>query len=280
MQNIIDSHIHFWNPDRLQYSWLKSVPTINRSFAPVDLPASGNGWTMDGLIFVEADVDADYGLREAQWVASLANEDSRIKGIVAFAPLDRGVDARAHLDQLQQIPLVKSVRRLIQSEPLGFCIQPQFVEGVKLLHAYDLRFDICVYHPQLPDVIELVRQCPEIEFVLDHIGKPGIKDQSFSPWRENIKTLAQFPNVYCKISGLVTEADHENWRPEQLQPYIDHVLEVFGVDRVMYGGDWPVSLLASSYDRWIETIMVATQSLAVHERQKLFHDNAMAFYRV
>jgi len=212
-------------------------------------------------------------------VASLAKDDNRIQGIVAFAPLDQGEGARAYLDQLKTIPLVKSVRRLIQAEPPGFSIQPAFVASVKLLREYDLRFDLCIYHFQLPDVIELVRQCPEIEFVLDHIGKPAIRDGLLDPWRQHIRTLAQFPNVRCKISGLVTEAAPK-WIVDQLQPYIDHVIETFGIDRVMYGGDWPVVLLASSYERWIETALSATKSLTDSERQKLFSDNAKAFYRL
>jgi L-fuconolactonase len=210
-------------------------------------------------------------------VAALAQDDGRIRGIVAFAPLDQGEGARAYLDQLKAIPLVKGVRRLIQTEPMGFSLQARFVAGVKLLREYNLHFDLCVYHPQLADVIQLVRQCPEIEFVLDHIGKPPITDARLDPWRDHVKTLAQFPNVRCKISGIVTEADHQNWKLDHATVY-RHVIEAFGIDRVMYGGDWPVVLLASSYERWIETALTATKTLTDSERHKLFHDNARAFY--
>jgi L-fuconolactonase len=276
--NIIDSHIHFWHPTHLRYSWLASSPILNRVYLPRDLATSGEGWTMEALVFVQADCYPEDGLKEAEWVAGLAEEDARIQGIVAYAPLEQGNDARNYLNTLVKIPLVKGVRRLIQSEPLGFSTQPSFVAGVKLLREYNLRCDLCIYHPQLPDIIELVRQCPEIDFVLDHIGKPGIKDGLLDPWRENIKTLAQFPNVYCKLSGLVTEADHQHWTPMQLQPYIEHVLEAFGTNRVMFGGDWPVVLLAASYENWVETALNATKSLSEDEKNLVFYQNAKTFY--
>jgi L-fuconolactonase len=279
VQRIIDSHMHFWHPNQLGYSWLAGEPLINRPYLPSDIPQSSE-WIIEGVVFVEADVNPGEGLREPEWVASLARDDQRIQGIVAFAPLEQGNAARAHLDQLKDIPLVKSVRRLIQAEPLGFSTQPAFIAGVNLLREYDFRFDICVYHPQLPDVIELVSQCPDITFVLDHVGKPSIKAGLLDPWRDHIKTLAQFPNVHCKISGMVTEADHQNWTPEQLQPYIDHVIDSFGIERVMYGGDWPVALLASSYERWVETVMKAVQSLNEDERNQFFYENARTFYRL
>ena len=157
------------------------------------------------------------------------------------------------MEKLAEDTLVKGIRRLIQGENVDFCIQPNFINGVKTLARYGLSFDICIFHPQLANAIRLVEQCPNIQFILDHIGKPDIKNQLFEPWKQEIKTLADFPNVYCKISGLVTEADHENWTAADLQPYIEHVIECFGFDRVIYGSDWPVSTLASDYPRWVQT---------------------------
>jgi L-fuconolactonase len=278
--NIIDSHIHFWNPQHLRYTWLDDLPTLNKSYLPANLPSSGDGWTMEKLVFVQADCIEEDALNEADWVSSLAKHDARIAGIVAYAPLQMDDMAREYLKHLKHHRLVKGVRRLIQSEPLGFCTQPRFVRGVQMLSEFDYSFDICIKHPQMNDAIELVRQCPNVQFVLDHVGKPDIKAGLRDPWREQIKTLALFPNVMCKISGLVTEADHAHWTPADLQPYIDHVLEVFGIDRVMFGGDYPVVELASSYERWLTTIIAATASLSQSEKHKLFYANAYQFYRL
>jgi L-fuconolactonase len=278
MIDIIDSHIHFWDPSRLSYRWLVNVPKLNKVFLPEDLPRAGEGWSMTGLIFVQANSIPEHGLEEARWVASL--EDDRIQGIVAFAPLEIGSEGRGALDQLKAIPLVKGIRRLIQSEALGFCLQPEFVEGVQSLVDYGFSFDLCIFHPQLPDVIQLVEKCPRVEFVLDHMGKPGIKDGMLDPWREHITALAAFPNVKCKISGLVVEADHQNWKPEDLQPYIAHSIEAFGPSRLMFGGDWPVVERAAAYPRWMEVILAATAGFTDAEKRQFFHDNARDFYRL
>ena len=148
------------------------------------------------------------------------------------------------------------------------------------LPKFDYSFDICIVHHQLGDVLQLVAQCPDVQFVLDHSGKPGIKAGLLEPWKSQISQLAAFPNVWCKLSGLVTEADLQNWTAEDLQPYIDHVIAAFGIDRVMYGGDWPVSLLAITYQGWVETLAAAVSNLPATDKDKLFAQNAARFYRL
>lgn len=275
---IVDSHIHFWNPNRLQYAWLTDVPAINKAFLPVDLAQQASEVNLEKIVFVQCDCAPEQSINEVEWVSSLAEEEPRIQAIVAFAPLEQGESVRDHLHTLAEFPLVKGVRRLIQSEGPGFCARPDFVSGVQLLPEFGFSFDICVVHHQLGDVLHLVAQCPDVSFVLDHIGKPGIKDGLLEPWQSQISKLAQFSNVSCKISGLVTEADLENWTTQDLQPYIDHVISVFGPDRIMYGGDWPVSLLATTYQGWIDTLNAATANLGRENRHKLFYQNARAFY--
>ena len=278
MLDIIDSHIHFWDPARIRYDWLADVEKLNRPYLPDDLPREGDGWRMTGLVMVEADCNPADSVKEAVWVATL--RDERIKGIVAQAALEKGDGVRPQLEKLKSVPLVKGVRRLIQAEALGFSLQPDFVAAVQSLPEYGFSFDICIYHPQLGDVIQLVRQCPDVSFVLDHIGKPGIKDGLLDPWRAQISALAELPNVQCKFSGMLTEADHQNWQVEDLRPYIDHVLEAFGPSRLMYGGDHPVLELAASYPRWMELALEYTDALSDDEKRLMFHDNARAFYRV
>lgn len=278
-QAILDSHIHFWDPSHLSYPWLEGTP-ISGVYLPADLLDAASQVDLQGIVFVQADCIDEQGAAEAEWVAELAQSEPRIRAIVAHAPLEKGEAVRPALDILARNKLVKGIRRLIQGEELGFCTQPDFVRGVQILPEYDFRFDICIRHPQMGDAIELVRQCPNVQFVLDHFGKPGVKDNLMSPWREQLVTLAEFPNVWCKISGLATEADHNNWTREQLRPYIEHAIATFGIDRVFYGGDWPVSTLAIDYQTWIDTINWATPQLSDAERNKLFVENAAAFYAI
>jgi len=279
-QALIDSHVHFWDPAYLRYEWLTDLPAIHRPFLPDDLREQAGDLSLAGFVFVQADCVPEDALQEAVWVAQLAETETQIQGIVAFAPLEQGNEARRVLDELAQMPLVKGVRRLIQSEAPGFASQPAFVAGVQALTDYGFSFDICILHHQLGDVLQLVEQCPEGHFVLDHLGKPDARTPSFEPWARQIIELARFPNVYCKLSGLVTEADHQTWTREELKPYIDHAIQAFGLDRVMYGGDWPVSLLATTYQEWVEALRWATADLNATDQHKLFYQNTQHFYKL
>ena len=174
---VVDSHIHFWDPDHLQYEWLANVPPINRPYLPGDLLAAAKDVDLQKIVFVQADCASTQGIAEAEWVTSLAKDEPRIQGIVAFAPLEEGEAVRQHLQALSHIPLVKGVRRMIQSEGPGFCLQPDFVRGVQMLPDFGYSFDLCIVHHQLGDAIRLVAQCPDVSFVLDHFGKPAVKDR-------------------------------------------------------------------------------------------------------
>ena len=277
---IVDTHVHLWDPNHLRYSWLDGIPLLNQRYLLEEYRQACGAVQVEQMVFVQCECDAGQHVQEAEWVSSLARQDGRIRGIVANAPLERGAAVDEDLEVLAAIPLVKGIRRLLQSEDAAFCLQPGFIEGVRLLPSHGLSFDICIFHPQLANAIEFVRQCPDVSFILDHIGKPDIKNQVFDPWKDELKALAAMPNVYCKISGLVTEADMERWTPEDLKPYIDHVIACFGIDRVMYGGDWPVAFQATEYPLWVETLSWATSGLSDAERRKLFHDNAISFYRL
>jgi L-fuconolactonase len=278
---IVDSHVHLCDPRQLGYSWTKNAPQLNREVLPSHLTQAAGPVKIDQFVFVEVDVDFPQHLREAAWVQNLAKSDPRLKGMVAALPLEKGKAIEAELDQLRQHKLLRAIRRLIQTQPdPEFCIRPSFIEGLKLLAPHDLAFDICILHHQMANVIKMVRQCPEVRFVLDHIGKPGIKAGIFDPWRHELKELASMPNVHCKISGVTTEADHKNWTREQLKPYIAYTIDTFGFDRVMYGGDWHVSELAGTYPQWVEIVDWVTEGASKEEKRKLFRDNAINFYRL
>ncbi len=273
--NIIDSHVHFWDTHRAGYDWLGGVPEINHPFIPADFRAASAGFDVRGIVFVEC---GGGGLEEVKWVTTLVN-DVPVRGIVAYVPLE-DEDARSELESLTAYTLVKGIRRNIQSEAAGFAAQENFIRGVRAVADYGFSFDICIYHHQLPDVLKLVDACPDVPFVLDHVGKPGIAAGEIDAWRAGITALAQYPNVSCKLSGMVTEADHAAWTPDGLRPYVEHVLESFGTHRLMFGSDWPVVTLASTYSRWLQTAQNFLSDLSTDEQEHIFYHNVRRFYRL
>jgi L-fuconolactonase len=278
---IIDSHIHLLDQKRFGYAWASGAPALNRNWTPDDLAASAKPYEIEGFVFVEVDVDMPQYLDEAEWVDGLSKRDRRVLGAVACLPMERGAAIEPEMARIAKLGVIRGVRRLIQNQPdPEFALKPGFLEAIRLLPKYSLSFDVCILHSQLPNTLKMMRLCPEVAFVLDHIGKPGIKAGLSEPWRTQIRETAALPNVVCKLSGLTTEADHKSWSREELRPYIDHVVECFGPDRILYGGDWPVSELAGSYLQWLATLDWATSGFSKEEKLKLFHDNAVKAYRL
>ncbi len=276
---IVDTHLHLWDPARLRYPWLYGDPLLNAPYLLPDYNAATAGVPVEKMVFVQCEADFAQFHAEAAW--ALAQPEPRIAGVVPWAPLENGDAARADLEQLAANPRVKGIRRIIQFEPdIDFCLRPDFVRGVQALAGYGLSFDICIKPLQMENTIALVRRCPNVRFVLDHIGKPDIKNHLLDPWRGRLRALASMDNVWCKVSGLVVEADWQCWTKDDLQPYFDHVVDCFGIDRLMFGGDWPVVLQAARWRQWVETLDAMTAGASSDERRKLFHDNAVAFYRL
>lgn len=281
LPSIIDSHVHLWNPQQFHLPWLANIPLLNQTYHLEHYEQATQGLPIDSLVYVEVGVEPVEALLEAQWITRLAESNSRIQAIVAAAPLEQGYAVRAHLQHLADLgPRIKGIRRNLQDEALDFCLQPAFLQGTHLLAEFGFSCDICINHHQLPAVIELVRQCPETAFVLDHLGKPAIKEKQLTPWRRHMQELAAFPNIFCKISGMVTEANHRSWQAADLAPYIQTVLETFGENRVMFGGDWPVVLLASHYQRWHDTLQDLMSQVSPEAWCKFWAENARHFYRL
>ena len=277
----VDSHVHLWDPALFRYAWLDGLAALDRSFNPADFTAARGSADVSKFIFVECGCEPAQSLAEVDWISNLADTEPRLKGIVAHASLEDGEETRAELETLASRSLVKGVRRNLQSErDPAFCLCSKFLAGVRLLAEFGFTFDLCLRHEQLPAAAELARRVPEVTFVLDHLGKPDLRHKTFQPWANDLKALAELPNVVAKISGLTTEADWRSWQPTELKPYLNHALESFGPERLIFGSDWPVMSLATHYQHWLETVWTQLPISRESDWLKLFQTNAERIYRV
>jgi len=272
----IDSHQHFWSYDEQQYPWIPKGSALHRDWLPNDLEPLLAEAEIEGCVALQA----RQAVEESEWLLALADRAPMIKGVVGWVDL-RSETVEAQLAELAKNPKFVGVRHVVQDEPdSDFMLRPDFMRGLGKLIRFDLTYDILIYPKQLPAAIELAGKFPEQPFVLDHIAKPLIKDGAMSPWREQIRELAGSSNVCCKVSGMITEANHTTWKLEDFRPYLDVVFEAFGEDRLMYGSDWPVCLLAGTYERMLELVDSYTRRLTPLARGKFFGDNATRFYRI
>jgi L-fuconolactonase len=279
---MIDAHLHLWDPERLDYDWLRHVPSIAGRQGPEAWAQQATG--VRQAVFVQADCAPEQALDEIDWVASLAHPDLAILGAVAFAPLEMGDAVGAYIDLLKTRPLVRGVRRSVQNEPDAFITDPRHLDGLVAAAQRALTIDVCARDHQLPLIIatlrELFERAPDARVVLDHLGKPDIAahagDIRGADWDVHLKILAGLPNVFAKLSGLTTQDHWTEGRDETLLPYIDHALACFGRERLMFGGDWPVVELAGGYGRW-RRIFDAT-SLSADDRHQIETKTATTFY--
>jgi L-fuconolactonase len=278
---IIDSHVHLYDVDRLRYAWLRNVPRINRTHLLPEYDAARGKVAVDKLVFAEVWVDPGLHLDEAAFVQELADSDPRLCAMVAHAPVEKGAAVEEDLAALERFPALRGIRRLIEIErDPSFCLEPGFIEGVKCVGRHGLPFDICVKHWALVFGIELARRCPEVTFVLDHIGKPGIRHGLREPWWGQLRAMAELPNVVCKVSGVVTEADHAHWTADQIKPYVAHAVECFGFDRIMYGSDWSVSELTHPYGAWVDMLDEVMAGASETELRQFYRGTASRIYRL
>jgi L-fuconolactonase len=278
---IIDSHVHLYDVSKLPYSWLKARPLIDRSFLVEDYRVATSGFPVELLVFAEVWVDDGFQLDEARWVSMEAARDPLIAGMIAAAPLERGVDIMSDIEALRGLPTFRAIRRITEAETdPEYCLRPDFVAAVEVLGEQGIVCDMCVFHHQLGGVVELAKRCPQTRIVLDHMGKPPIRDGNSYHWKENIRQLAALPNVVCKVSGILTEADQANWTQDTLRPYLDHAIESFGFDRVMFGSDWPVLSMTATFQRWVEIVDWTLEGCTPAEKHKFYRDTAVLTYRL
>ena len=274
---IIDSHHHFWKYNPIEYDWIDgSMKVIRKDFLPENLKTTIQEAGVDGVISVQA----RQSVEETDWLISMAHQNDFIKGIVGWLPLIQD-DMEVYLEKYANEKLLKGVRHVIQGEPdPEFILRKDFNRGISLLKEYSLVYEILIIERQLSNTIRFVDQHPNQVFVLDHIAKPLIGRKELSPWKENIMELAKRENVNCKISGMVTEADYQKWTTSQLHPYFDVILEAFGSDRLLFGSDWPVCLVATSYKNWMELVRKNITSLSDTEQLKIMGGNATRLYQL
>lgn len=277
---IVDTHQHLWDTELFRYSWLSSVPSLNRSFRMPDYLTATKGLNVVKSVHLEADVDEPYMLDETRHILALADQpDNPLEGVVACGRPE-SKSFQAYLDQIAGHPKLKGIRRVLHTQPDDVGQDATFIRNVAALAGYKLSFDICVLARQLPVAIQLVSKCRDVAFVLDHCGVPQVKERNLDPWRAHIAEIAKFPNVSCKVSGIVAYAEPAIWTTEDLRPFIDHVIASFGWDRVLFGSDWPVCTLSASYQQWVEALQAITQAAGEVNQRKLFHGNAIRVYRL
>ena len=274
---MIDSHQHFWQVGRFDYPWMSSdLGVLYRDYLPNDLAPilEENGINKTVL------VQASNSVAESKWLLELANANSLIAGVVGWVDL-MSPDINMQLDELCADPKFKGVRHLVESEPDDdWLVQPAVLTGLRQLSARGLSYDLLVHTRHLKHVPHVAESCPELALVIDHLAKPPIARAEIKEWSQALQPLARYSNIYGKLSGLVTEANWNSWQTDDLRPYVDIALESFGADRMMFGSDYPVCLLATSYDRVLDSFQEILKSLSDADRDKIFSQNAEKFYRL
>jgi len=273
----IDAHHHFWHYNPEEYGWINSdMKALRKNFLPADLAAQIAAVGIDGVVSVQARQTVE----ETRWLLELAAQHEFIKGVVGWLPLT-ATDIEAELERWSGYAKLKAVRHVLHDEPDDmYMLRADFNHGIEKLRQFNLVYDILIFEKHLPQTIEFVDRHPGQIFVVDHIAKPLIKDRVIAPWDKLITELAQRRNVYCKLSGVVTEADHAHWTPENIKPYLDVVLQAFGPQRLMFGTDWPVCLLATGYEKWVKTVKDFIAPLSVAQQDRMMGGTAVEAYRL
>lgn len=274
---VIDSHQHFWKYSPPRHAWItEEMSTIKKDFLPEDLKRVYHTNNVTGCVAVQSEQSEE----ETEFLLQLASQHDFIKGVVGWVDL-RGDNLVSRLEHFSQYEKLKGFRHIVQDEAdPDFLLTPGFQEGLRQLEKREFTYDILIYPQQFPAAIQTVKNFPGLRFVLDHLAKPRIKNQEIEDWAEKIRTLTLEPNVFCKVSGMVTEADWTSWRQEDFKPYLDVIFESFGIDRLMFGSDWPVCLLAGSFSSVLNIVKNYTDGFSAEDQEKLFYGNVKRFYRL
>ncbi|GGZ92732.1 amidohydrolase family protein [Algibacter mikhailovii] len=274
---VIDSHQHFWHYEPAKHSWIDDdMSAIRRDFLPADLQKVYRENGIDACVAVQA----DQTLVETDFLIDLADKNDFIKGVVGWVDL-RNESVNTDLEKYSHHQKVKGFRHVVQGEPdHNFLLRSNFSRGISALEKYNYTYDILIFPHQLGATLEFVKRFPNQKFVIDHMAKPYIKDGFFDGWANQMQAIAKYENVFCKVSGMITEADYNTWTEAQLSPYLDLVFSAFGTDRILYGSDWPVCLVAGNYNQVKNIVTNFIAALSEDEKAKVMGENAIKFYNL
>lgn len=277
---IIDTHQHLWDLSKFKLPWVKTGDKLARNYLPADYAKAAEGLNIVKCVYMEVDVDPSQQVAEAEYLIELIKSKSgpTVAAVISGRPESEGF--KDYITRFKGSPYIKGVRRVLHGEgtPAGHCLQPQFVKSVQLLGDLGLRYDLCVRPAELPDMAKLVDACPGTQFILDHCGNPSLKMKDLTPWKRDLAEIAKRKNLVCKVSGFIATAEPGQTKPDDLAPIVNHTLDTFGPDRVMFGGDWPVCTLGATLKEWVEGLKAVVANRPAEQQRKLFHDNAMRVY--
>lgn len=270
---IIDTHVHFWKYDKARDTWMDGMKTLQQDYLPETIAGTLNRNGVSGCVAVQADQSE----LETHFLVELAKTHPIIKGVVGWIDL-QNEKVEERLQYFSQYNSIKGWRHVVQGEPDDFLLRPAFQKGVRALQPYDYTYDVLIYPRQLKAAVEFVSKFPDQKLVIDHCAKPEIAARKIDEWADLMKEIAGNPNVYCKLSGLFTEAKWKHWSPGEFYPYLDVVFDCFGVDRLMFGSDWPVMLVSGMYVQWKSLLLKYMEDYKLEDKEKVFSTNAIEFY--
>jgi L-fuconolactonase len=279
---IVDTHVHLWDLKKFRLPWLQGAPSLDRSFLWEDYQRASEGLNVEKAVYMEVDVEPSQQEQEARTLIELCERGKTriVAAIISGRPASENF--RTYIEPMARQKPIKGLRQVLHGPgtPAGYCLSAEFIRGIRLLGDLGLSFDLCMRPDELRDGARLIKECPGTSFILDHCGNAEVFAKDPSSWKQQIAEVAERPNVACKVSGIVASTRGKPWTPEDLAPIVRHVLEVFGPDRVVFGGDWPVCTLGAPLAEWVNALRTIVSNRSQEEQRKLFHDNAMRVYRL
>ncbi len=280
---IIDTHQHLWDLKKFKLAWIKpGEQPLDRSYLPADYAAATKGLGVTKTVYMEVDVVPEQQVAEAEYVLAMIErgDSPMVAAVISGRPNSDGF--AAYLARFRDKKAIKGIRQVLHGEgtPAGYCLTPEFIKGIRLLGEAGMSFDLCMRAPELGDAAKLIENCPGTRFIVDHCGNEPVLQKDHTQWKKDLALVAKGggDRVVCKVSGIVASAKGKPWTAGDLAPVVNHVLDTFGPDRVMFGGDWPVCTLAASYREWVETLRTIIKNRPERDQHKLFHENAARFY--
>ena len=277
---IIDTHQHLWDLKEFQLPWLSGVGQLNRSYVMSDYLKATAGLNVVKAVYMEVDVHPSLQVKEAEYVIDLCQRDDNptVAAVISGRPASDGF--ASYINQYKDSPYIKGVRQVLHPDdvPAGFCLQPAFVRSVRLLGELGMSYDLVMRSDELKDGASLAAACPDTRFILDHCGNPDVQGKDHANWKRGLDKVAEQKNVICKLSGIVASADPDNWTADDLAAFINTTIDTFGIDRVIFAGDWPVCTLGATFHQWVTALKTIVKSRSERDQHKIFHDNALQFY--